>query len=210
MSTALLQIEQLSAPGMKMAMDWCLQAGQLWLLFGRSGSGKSQLLKAVADLIPHQGQVFLNGVEAAQIPAPLWRRQVMYFSAETAWWRETVALHFRHPPSEQQLAILGLEPSVLTQPIEQLSSGQKQRLALLRGLAWQPKVLLLDETSANLDPESTQRLEALVKDYLEQQQAAAIWISHDVAQQQRLGGSGFCRDLSPRESALIAAAPSEF
>lgn len=189
----LLNISNLKAEGMERPISWQVNSGELWLLYGPSGTGKSQLLKALADLIPAEGKVALLDRPVDSMPAPVWRRQVMYFSAETAWWLETVAEHFLTPPTAQQLQAIGLETEILQQHPDQLSSGEKQRLALLRGLSFAPKVLLLDEISANLDPKSTEQVESLLQDYLQSKaDRAAIWISHDIAQRERLACPTFC------------------
>lgn len=188
----LLEIENLHAAGMAKPVSWQIEPEQLWLLYGPSGSGKSRLLKAVADLIDHQGSVSLQRQDASSMTAPVWRRQVMYFPAETAWWLDTVAEHFQQVPSAEDLAKVGLKSSILQEHADQLSSGEKQRLALLLGLQFTPKILLLDETSANLDPASTLLVEDLLQDYLKTHQAAAIWISHDEAQRERLACPTYC------------------
>ncbi len=199
----LLQVRGLLTVGMLKPVDLTIQAGQLWMLSGISGTGKSQLLKAIADLIPHSGQAWLNGVAQNAISPETWRGQVMYFAAETAWWLETIAGHFAEDPSPQQLEALGLDQSILQKHPDSCSSGEKQRLALLRGLALKPKVLLLDEITANLDPESTLKVEAFLQQYIQTYQSlsertslpvlpnegatrAILWISHDVHQRQRL------------------------
>ena len=192
----MLQIQALKADGMAKTVSWQLQAGELWSLYGASGSGKSQLLKSLADLVPNQGEVHLQGRARSAMSAPEWRRQVMYFAAETAWWLETVSEHFVSPPKEEVLQSIGLSPSLLSQHPDQLSSGEKQRLALLRGLAFEPSVLLLDEISANLDPESTVQVEALIQSYLVEGERCAIWISHDRAQRERLACPAFCLEMA--------------
>lgn len=184
----LLEVRGILTAGMLQPVDLTIKAGQLWILSGISGAGKSQLLKAIADLIPHSGQAWLNGVAQSSITPQSWRGQVMYFASETAWWLDTIAGHFAELPAPQQLEALGLEQSILQKAPDNCSSGEKQRLALLRGLALNPKVLLLDEITANLDPESTLKVEAFLQHYI-QTTRAILWISHDVHQRQRLAHS---------------------
>ena len=191
----LLTIKSLQTEGMRQPISWTIQAHELWLLYGVSGTGKSQLLKAVADLIESSGEVCLSSRAKSEFPAPVWRRQVMYFSAETAWWCETIADHFMTLPSDEVLAQVGLERSILNEHPDLLSSGQKQRLALLRGLSFAPTILLLDEVSANLDPESVKMVEALIQEYVASGENATIWISHDLKQRERLACPAFCRDI---------------
>lgn len=188
----MLQVSRLHSAGMGGAVSFALQAGELVMLTGRSGSGKSLLMKALADLLPHSGEVRLNGTLQTAMPAPLWRRKVMYFAAETAWWRDSVAEHFETLPDAATLEAIGLKPEDLQRSVATLSSGEKQRLALLRGLQYAPSVLLLDEISANLDHQTGLQVERYVLDYCQTRQAAVLWVSHDLAQQQRLGDEAQC------------------
>jgi len=163
-----------------------LIAGEMLCLFGVSGSGKSQFLRALVDLELHRGAVFLQGVEQQQMAAPLWRRRVAYLPAESGWWAARVGEHFVSQPSEEALGSLGLDASILAREVDGISSGERQRLGLLRLLVQRPHVILLDEPSANLDPESTLKMEQVVRAYLQQAQAAAIWVSHDPLQRARI------------------------
>src|ERR1700712_5010291 len=72
-----------------------LGRGECVAVIGRSGSGKSVLLRLIADLDPHDGDVTLEGRSRNAAPAPQWRRQVIYQAAEPAWWAPTVAAHLR-------------------------------------------------------------------------------------------------------------------
>jgi len=184
-----LKVQDMQAEGMGSKISFSLSAGDMQMLTGPSGSGKSRLLKAIADLIPHSGQAWLNHQAQDALCPEKWRSQVMYFSAETAWWLESVAEHFEEPPSEETLHSIGLTKGILTRHPDDCSSGEKQRLALLRGLALEPQVLLLDEITANLDFDSTLKVESLLNDYVGSNastQRALIWITHDVMQAKRL------------------------
>lgn len=184
--SALFIAQNVQSTGMPSAISFELQTEQRVVLMGESGTGKTVLFKSLADLIDHQGDVFLNGKKQSDICPEDWRRQVMYFAAETAWWKDTAAEHFEPQPSEAQLDEVGLTSAQLNQPVSALSSGEKQRLALLRGLSYKPTILLLDEITANLDNASTLKVEAVIKAYCHTQQAAMFWITHDEVQQKRL------------------------
>ena len=164
-----------------------LTAGECMVLAGPSGSGKSRLLRAIADLDVHEGRVACEGIPAGQVPPATWRRRVGMLAAESRWWRERVAEHFAGPPSPQDLAALDLAPALLDTTVDRLSSGERQRLALLRLMGNGPRVLLLDEPTANLDPDNVRRVEALVCGYLQARGAAALWVSHDPDQAARVG-----------------------
>ncbi len=198
----LLEIEALQTAQLG-PVDLCLQAGELVQITGVSGSGKSLLLRAVADLDPNQGIVRLDGVERGHIAPTDWRRQVAYVPAETAWWGLRVVEHFP-PGSDPQLALswlalFSLPEESLDWEVERLSSGERQRLGLLRAFLNRPRVLLLDEPTANLDLENTRRIERAVRGYLAEQGAGALWVSHDTLQRNRLGG----RILEIRDGRLI-------
>lgn len=165
-------------------IDLTVKSGQSVGLTGPSGSGKSLLLRAMADLDPHQGVMSLDGVEADQIPAPQWRRQVGLLPAETAWWHDTVGPHFNQVPVAWLMEV-GFDISVMDWKISRLSSGERQRLALVRLLAMQPRVLLLDEPTANLDRMNSRRVESLLGDYRRSHDVMIIWVGHDPEQLER-------------------------
>ncbi|HEY9199682.1 MAG TPA: ABC transporter ATP-binding protein, partial [Gammaproteobacteria bacterium] len=173
-------------------------------LSGPSGAGKTRLLRAIADLDPHTGAVSLDGVAAARMAPPDWRRAVALLPADSRWWGECVAEHFPRG-SEPDPAQVGLPQAALQWNIERLSSGERQRLALLRVLANQPRVLLLDEPTANLDAENTERIEALIAAYRSKNSAAVIWVSHDAQQIARVADRTLGMD-SGRLTATVEAA----
>ena len=152
---------------------------------GPSGSGKTLMLRAIADMEIHGGYVYLDGQEQARMHAPEWRREVALLPAESMWWFETVGEHFSQADSTPYDR-LGFDSQVFRWPVSRLSSGERQRLALLRLLENRPRIVLLDEPTANLDPDNTARLEDVVKSYREANDATVLWIGHQSAQLQRV------------------------
>ena len=183
-------------------IDLTLAAGERIFLSGVSGSGKSLLLRAVVDLDPHRGEVWLDDLPRSRLTPPEWRRRVGLLPAESHWWAETVGEHWRAPaassPIEALLVALGFDVDVSGWAITRLSTGERQRLALARLLLNQPQALLLDEATANLDSVNRERVETVLEDYRAAHATAMLWVSHDPEQRVRLGG----RRLVIRESRL--------
>jgi ABC-type multidrug transport system ATPase subunit len=120
--------------------------------------------------------------------APEWRARVVYQAAEPAWWEATAGAHFAPQQRgfvSEALAALGLPDEVLDTDIDRLSTGERQRLALVRSLAHSPSVLLLDEPTAALDPGGVARVEALLRSCLDRGMAMLI-VTHSVEQARRL------------------------
>ena len=163
-----------------------LAEGECVCLCGPSGGGKSRLLRAVVDLDPHEGSVRVGQIEAREVAPPRWRRMVGYLPAESHWWRPTVGEHFTLDVSEW-LARVGFGPEVLGWSIDRLSSGEKQRLALVRLLVLEPEALLLDEPTANLDPANVEAVERLIASIRVERRIPVLWVTHDEAQARRVG-----------------------
>ena len=156
---------------------------------GASGSGKSLFLRMVADLDPNEGEVWLSEQARAAMPAPAWRKQVTYVAAESGWWAEIVMRHFpldRRDEIATLTSSLGLRAELLDAPVAQLSTGEKQRLALVRALLPAPPVLLLDEPTGPLDEESVVRVEALLRQRMATG-TSILLVTHDPKQAERLG-----------------------
>jgi ABC-type iron transport system FetAB ATPase subunit len=192
MPAALLSIHALyndrqpaaAAGGVAYGVDLDLFAGETVCLSGQSGAGKTLLLRAIADLDPNHGEVLLEGVPRDRFSGPAWRRRVTFCAAESAWWGTRVTDHFADAMREADGFALAAE--VAGRAIAELSTGERQRLALWRALRVGPKVLLLDEPTAALDAAATRRIEATVRRYLAERGAAALWVSHDAGQIARI------------------------
>jgi ABC-type iron transport system FetAB ATPase subunit len=180
---SMFEIDQIAFEGIA-PVSMQLQAGECVGLSGDSGCGKSRLLRAIADMDTHQGRARLHGEAETDMPASDWRRQVALLPAESQWWLDTVGQHFDTATAD--LSQLGFDEATFDWEISRCSSGEKQRLSILRSLANRPRVLLLDEPTANLDPENAIRVEALIRDYVAANAACCIWVSHNQLQLQRI------------------------
>ena len=165
--------------------------GQVVCLSGPSGSGKSRLLRAVADLEPHGGTVSVADTCQEDLPAHQWRSRVVMVPADSQWWFDEVGGHFPDHVKAELPSALGFPPEVLEWSVSRLSSGERQRLALWRALLLEPEVLLLDEPTANLDNDSTEAIETWLLEEIRRRQIAVLWVAHDVGQIHRVADAHY-------------------
>lgn len=180
-----LQFEHLGPFDLEAASGRCLA------VIGPSGSGKSLLLRMIADLMPHQGNSRLDDRDCVAMSAPEWRRLVRYSSSEPGWWAPTVADHFKDIAAMGTAAEnLRLSTDLFDAAPDRLSTGERQRFALLRAIEQRPRFLLLDEPTSALDHETTLQVEALIHDLMADD-VGIILVSHDADQVDRLAQSTF-------------------
>ena len=181
----MLRIESLEVYGLE-PVSFEVAKGECVAVQGPSGSGKTVLLRALADLDPAQGEIFLDGAERNSISGPEWRKMVRYAAAEPGWWGETPREHFAGGEGlEKRVTALGLKGEQLDQSLARLSTGERQRMALVRAVYDEPSVLLLDEPTGALDAKATAQTEKLIKQHLKAGHAV-ILVSHDPKQVKRL------------------------
>ncbi|MFW6050141.1 MAG: ABC transporter ATP-binding protein [Myxococcota bacterium] len=179
-------------------VDLRVAPGERVGVLGPSGSGKTTLLRVLAGLIdPLDGEVRFEGRTGDAVGWPRWRRRVTYVAQQPVVTPGTVRANLERPlrygrarrggldeeRAAARLRELGLS-GVLDQEARTLSVGQKQRVALVRALAIEPAVLLLDEPTGALDAEAAAAVEALVARYTEEGGAALV-VTHDAAQARR-------------------------
>ena len=173
--------------------DLDLARGECVAVLGASGAGKSVLLRLIADMDVGTGAVTLDGFDRDRTSGPQWRRRVVYQAAEPAWWAPDAAAHFRPGDLAQVhalLPMLGLSLDLMDVDIARLSTGERQRLALVRSLAVGPDVLLLDEPTASLDAASTAAVEALLRERMDSG-LAVLLVTHSREQAARMGQRAF-------------------
>ncbi len=166
--------------------DLDVVSGSIVGIAGPSGSGKSVLLRMLADLDPSTGRVALGDVLRENMSAPAWRRAITYVAAGAAFWADTVGEHFDDLPALRALLpSLALDPALVDAPVARLSTGERQRIALLRALVQHPRFLLLDEPTSGLDGASALAVESLLRERAAQG-TGVVLVSHDEAQLARL------------------------
>lgn len=175
-----------------------LAGGESLAVVGPSGTGKTLLLRTLAGLrSAEQGDVWCAGKPLGEWWMPAFRAHIVYLAQRPALpdgsVRDALAApftlrvhrgqHFDEERAARWLGELGLPPTFLAQATDDLSGGEAQVAALVRALLIDPTVLLLDEPTAALDPDRTQRVEALLRAWLNgAPRRACIWVSHDAAQ----------------------------
>lgn len=171
----------------------------LHVITGPSGSGKSTFLKLLNRLIsPQQGKISYLGNDIKTIPVTELRRRIGMMFQLPALPEKSVRDNIQYGPRladlqlsttqlESILVKVGLEPSLLERTAQELSVGQQQRVALARVLANKPEVLLLDEPTASLDPDSSMRIEKSIMELVENEKLSVLWVSHDATLAARLG-----------------------
>lgn len=199
----MLSVRHLRAPGVQVdALD--VADGECVAISGASGAGKSRLLRALADLDPSDGDVRLDGRSWREMSAPDWRRQVSYVAAEPAWWSPRVDAHFDDDASlNEGLARLRLAARFAHAPLAELSTGERQRLSLLRALCREPRVLLLDEPTSALDSDARDAVEGALAQQC-RHGASLVLVTHDAAQAERLAA----RTLRVKDGRLLNGSPS--
>lgn len=171
-------------------IDCEVGAGECISVMGQSGAGKSILLRAVADLDPHEGDAALDGAVASSMAAPDWRARVTYVAADSGWWSARVADHFPAGTDFAFLADVGIAAEAGTWPVSRLSTGERQRLSLLRAIRPPTRALLLDEPTSGLDSVNVERVERLLRAMLASGMAIVL-VTHDAAQAARLAHRRF-------------------
>ncbi len=154
--TALLRAEKVGLAGRLEPVDFRMEAPELACLVGPNGSGKTSLLHALARIGGPSGVVWIDGRRPEAL-APAERRQCLSFlpaSRDVAWplaVRDLIRLGADEAEADSAMAALDLTPWA-ERRVDRLSTGERSRVLIARALAPKPRLLLLDEPVANLDP----------------------------------------------------------
>lgn len=154
--------------------------GEFWMLLGTNGSGKSTLLRLLAGLLtPKSGEIKILPPVGFVFQNPDHQLVMPTVGADVAFGLVEEKLspsQVRHRVAEALAAVNLLE--LQRRPIYALSGGQKQRVAIAGAIARQSEVLLLDEPTALLDPDSQLDLVAQVRRLVKSRELTALWVTH--------------------------------
>lgn len=178
-------------------IDLDIARNDIFGIIGLSGAGKSTLLRCINRLEePDEGEILLNGVDILSLSKNelnLARKRIgMIFQAFHLFESKTVFQNVAYPlkqygiPNAEQgervtqlLALVGLAEKSACYP-SQLSGGQKQRVGIARALACNPEVLLCDEATSSLDPQTTLSILDLLKDINKQLNLTILMVTHEL------------------------------
>src|SRR3954453_13922563 len=180
-------------------VDLTIGRGELIALAGPSGSGKTPLLNLIGCIDkPDEGRIIVDDVDVTRVPLhrlSTLRRDTLGFIFQTfnlipvltAYENVEYPLLLQHvPPAMRRKRVLdwmeqvGLSDQARQRP-DQLSGGQRQRVAIARAMAGQPKLVLADEPTANLDSVTAAKILHLVKDINPRTGCTFIFAPHDPA-----------------------------
>ncbi|ARI75501.1 ATP-binding cassette domain-containing protein [Halobacillus mangrovi] len=169
---------------------------EIVILFGPSGSGKTTILNCIAGLTnPDQGQIQLNNrmlYAANEKPVPVQKRKVGYLFQDYALFPHmTVKKNIEYGAADRELTnqltrVVGIEHLLNKYP-RQISGGEKQRVALVRALATQPDLLLLDEPFSSLDTKTREECHQELKRLHEMWKIPIVMVTHDEYEAKKLG-----------------------
>ena len=154
--------------------------GEFWMLLGTNGSGKSTLLRLLAGLLsPQSGEVTIARPTGFVFQNPDHQLVMPTVGADVAFGlvEENLSIAQVRQRVEQALVAVNLW-ELQRRPIYALSGGQKQRVAIAGALARRCAVLLLDEPTALLDPDTQLDLVAQVRRLVDSEGITALWVTH--------------------------------
>ncbi|MDX6519646.1 MAG: type transport system ATP-binding protein [Gaiellales bacterium] len=181
-------------------LSFTMQKGECVAILGQNGSGKSTLVRLLSTLlIGDGGSAHVFGIDVADNPRAV-QRLVNRVSVEASFFKrmspvENLSYSARFyglGPRDTRaripeiLAMVGFPPERSREPMEDLSRGMQQKIALARALLTAPVLLLLDEPTTGLDPRSKLEVQAFIRTLRERHDSTILLCTHDMAEAEAL------------------------
>lgn len=181
-------------------VDLSIGRGEVVGILGPNGSGKSTLVRAISTLItPDEGSISVFGIDALAHPKVV-QRMMNRVSVEASFFKKLSAYEnllygsklYGVPTSDAKprisdiLAGIGFDLKRANEPMENLSRGMQQKIALARALLTSPMLLLLDEPTTGLDPRSKKDVQAMIWQIRRQHDASILLCTHDMGEAEEL------------------------
>lgn len=170
-----------------------IDEGDYISIVGPSGSGKSTILRLMANLIsPTEGELYFKDKNFLEFSPYDLRKTITYCFQTPILFGDTIMDNFkfpftvRHKPVDKNRIeylcnLFRIPIDMLDKPIDNLSGGEKQRIALIRSILFKPDVLLLDEVTSALDHENTLIVEEVIEK-LNKEGITILWVTHNKEQ----------------------------
>jgi len=181
-------------------IDLVIERGEVFGVLGPNGSGKSTLIRLVSTLLlPDSGTIRVFGHDVEHEPFAV-KRLINRVSVDAAFFKKfspienllyaarLYGLSAKEAKKEMKRIMkrLGLKEETFNQPMEQMSRGMQQKVAVARGLLTSPTLLLLDEPTTGLDPHSKRDVQEFVREIREIHDATVLLTTHDMEEADRL------------------------
>lgn len=192
--------------------------GQISVVIGESGCGKTSLLRCIAGLLPYEGDILFDGADALSIPHE--QRRIAYVSQNYVLYPhwtvfENIAYPLRIIGCSKEETVkrvneiacqLGIE-SCLSRKPKYLSGGQQQRVALARAMVKDPALCLFDEPLSNVDSPQRSHERLFLRQVIRESGATAIYVTHNIHEAMAMGDRIY---LFAEGSFLLQGPPESF
>ncbi|WP_244299776.1 ABC transporter ATP-binding protein [Rubrobacter xylanophilus] len=177
-----------------------IRRGEVVGILGPNGSGKSTLVRVVSTLVvPDSGVVKVFGVDAVRHPKRV-QRSMNRVSVEASFFKKLSAMENllygaklygvsdreARPRIKEIMGHIGFDYKRANEPMEHLSRGMQQKVALARALLTSPMLMLLDEPTTGLDPGSKRDVQAFIRRIREAHDASILLCTHDMQEAEEL------------------------
>jgi ABC-2 type transport system ATP-binding protein len=191
-----------------------VKQGEIFGVLGPNGSGKSTLIRLIATLLlPDSGSIQVFGQDVVRSAMQV-QRMINRVSVEASFFKKLspmenllygARLYGLDGRETRQRVVeiltrLGLEEKTIYKPMEEMSRGMQQKVAIARALLSRPKLLLLDEPTTGLDPRSKREVQAVVREMNAEMGATILLTTHDMLEAESL-----CHRIAIIEGGRIVA-----